>query len=166
MNRGSGRRTSGGAGRVAGQVAGQVAAGGLLVAGGLHLAWARGSSWPLPDRARLSEAVLGGDGLDQGGAAASYAVAGLLGTAAALVAGHPRHATRLRRSGVTVVAVTLAARGALGLAGRTDLVSPVSTGAEFRRLDRRLYAPVCLGLSAMTALSLRRAGSGQLLDSI
>jgi hypothetical protein len=42
----------------------------------------------------------------------------------------------------------------LGLAGRTDLVSPISTGQEFRRLDRRIYAPVCLGLAALSALSL------------
>jgi hypothetical protein len=161
----------------AAQIAGRVAAGGLLAAAGLHVAWGLGSSWPLSSRARLSEAVLGrdalsgddvggdglggddlgGDDLGRDGAAACYAVAGLLGTAAALVAGHPRRTPRLRDSGVIVLAAALAGRGLLGLAGRTDQVSPVSTGSEFRRLDRRVYAPICLGLAALAALSLRPA---------
>lgn len=84
-------------------------------------------------------------------AAACYAVAGLLGTAAALVAGRPNRFDRPRRVAVTGV---LASRGMLGLLGRTDLFSPTSTGDRFRRLDRRFYSPLCLTLAALTWLSL------------
>jgi Protein of unknown function (DUF3995) len=136
--------------------AGAAAAAGLLAIGALHAAWGAGSSWPMASRAELSRAVLGSRGLQRGGAAACYTVAGALGTAAALVAGWPKRAGRPRRVAVAGIAAVLAGRGALGLAGRTDLVSPVSTGQAFRRLDRRYYSPLCLTLSALTALSLRR----------
>jgi hypothetical protein len=138
------------------RVAGATAATTLLGIGVLHAAWGAGSSWPMDTRAELSDAVLGAQGLQRGGAMASFGVAGTLGVAAAAVAGWPRQADSLRRVAVMGVAVVLAARGGLGLAGRTDLVSPVSTGARFRRLDRRAYSPLCLALAALTALSLRR----------
>ncbi len=43
----------------------------------------------------------------------------------------------------------VARRGALGLAGRTDIVSPGSVSERFRRLDRRCYSPLCLALAAL-----------------
>ena len=49
---------------------------------------------------------------------------------------------------MTGIAGVLGGRGVLGLAGRTSVVSPDSDGARFRRLDRRFYAPLCLGLAA------------------
>jgi hypothetical protein len=48
------------------------------------------------------------------------------------------------------VAAVLSGRGLLGLAGRTDVVSPGSSSARFRRLDRRVYSPLCLALAALT----------------
>ena len=126
----------------------------LLGIGALHAAWGAGSSWPMATRTELSEAVLGSPGLERGGAAACYAVAGALGAGAALVAGWPAQLDRPRRVAVAGIAATLAGRGALGLTGRTHLVSPVSTGERFRRLDRRIYAPVCLTLAGLIALSL------------
>ena len=71
--------------------------------------------------------------------------------AAALVTGHPRARPGLARAGSAGVTATFALRGALGLAGRTDLVSPGSTSARFRALDRRCYGPLCLGLAALSA---------------
>jgi hypothetical protein len=134
--------------------AGTAVATALLGMAALHAAWGAGSSWPMADRAELSDAVLGSPGLQRGGAAACFAVAGTLGTGAALVAGWPRQLDRQRRGAVAVMAAVLAGRGVLGLAGRTALVVPVSTGARFRRLDRRIYAPLCLALAGLTALSL------------
>ena len=39
-------------------------------------------------------------------------------------------------------------RAAVGWAGKTDLVSPGSNSARFRRLDKRLYSPLCAALAA------------------
>ncbi|HMJ36036.1 MAG TPA: hypothetical protein VK501_19180 [Baekduia sp.] len=39
----------------------------------------------------------------------------------------------------------------MGLAGRTDLVSPGATSERFRSLDRGYYAPLCLTLAALAA---------------
>jgi hypothetical protein len=33
-------------------------------------------------------------------------------------------------------------------------MSPVSTGERFRRLDRRVYGPLCLPLAGLVGLSL------------
>jgi len=126
----------------------------LIGIGVLHAARGAGASWPMADRAELADAVLGAPGSEFGGASASYAVAGALGTAAALVAGWPGTLEQPRRVAVAGIAAILGGRGALGLAGRTNWVSPVSTGSRFRRLDRRVYAPLCLTLAALTALSL------------
>ena len=128
----------------------------LAGVGLLHVAWGKGSAWPMASRADLSDAVLGSPGLGgRRGAAACYAMGGILGLAAVMVAGGPERVERPRRVAVAGIAAALAGRGALGLAGRTDLVSPVSTGERYRRLDRRVYAPLCLTLAGLVALSLR-----------
>ena len=131
---------------------------GLLAIGGLHVVWATGSSWPLPDRAALADEVVGRPGGGVPPAAACLAVAGLLGTASACVAGQPSRWPRLSRLGAAVTTVTLGTRGALGLAGRTDLLSPGSSSDSFRERDRRIYSPLCMTLSALSlpALSARR----------
>jgi hypothetical protein len=53
-----------------------LAAAGLAGLAGLHVAWAAGSSWPLPDKAALSDAVIGRDTFPS--AAACLIVAGAL----------------------------------------------------------------------------------------
>jgi hypothetical protein len=45
----------------------------------------------------------------------------------------------------------LAVRGTLGLAGMTHVLSPGSTSARFRTLDRRVYSPLCLALAGLAA---------------
>jgi hypothetical protein len=137
------------------------ASAGLLVLAALHAAWGAGSAWPMADRQELAEAVVGAQQVPS--PAACYAVSAALASAAMLVAGLPRRRPVLRRIGVAGVAGVLAGRGALGLAGRTYLVSPGSTSARFTRLDRRVYSPACLalaGLSALAALPRRRAEPG------
>jgi len=126
----------------------RMAAVALLGLAGLHVAWGLGSTWPLADHAAFADAVVGRREVPS--SVASFAVASALGTASALAAGRPRRATTLRRLGVGGVVATLALRGALGVAGRTDLVSPGSASPRFRALDRRLYGPLCLALAALS----------------
>ena len=103
----------------------------------------------------LADVVTGRAGGSVPSPAACVAVAALLTCAAGLVAGWPGSLPRLRRVGAAGVAATLGVRGVCGLAGRTDLVSPGSTSARFRRLDRRYYSPLCLSLAAAAASSAR-----------
>jgi Protein of unknown function (DUF3995) len=125
----------------------------LFALAGMHAAWGAGSAWPLPDREALADAVIGAAEVPP--PAACFAVSAALAAAGALVAGWPggsRPASR--RLGTAAVVGVLAGRGALGLAGRTRLVSPTSTSARFARLDRRVYSPLCLALAGLSALSL------------
>lgn len=128
----------------------------LLAIGGLHVLWATSSRWPLPDRDRFADTITGRPAGKAPGPGACLAVAGLLGTGAALVAGHPRRAPGLSRAGSAGVVAVLAARGSLGLAGRTDLLAPGSSSERFRELDRRIYAPLCLTLAALAAPAAAR----------
>ena len=110
---------------------------GLGAIGALHVVWATGSPWPMRDRRLLTDAVVGSDGDQPPPPSACLAVAGLLATAAALVAGRPRALPRLSRVGAGAVVAVLATRGALGLAGRTDMLSPGSVSERFRRWTGR-----------------------------
>ena len=97
------------------------------------------------------------------GPAPCFTVGTALAAAGALTAGWPAGRPVLRRLGACGAVGVLAARGVLGLAGRTRLVSPASVSANFVRLDRRLYSPLCLalaGLSALSALPDRSSGAG------
>jgi hypothetical protein len=80
---------------------------------------------------------------------ACLAVAATLAAAAALVEGHPRSRPALARFGSGAVVAALTLRGGLGMAGRTDLISPGSTSVAFRSRDRQIYSPVCLALAAL-----------------
>ena len=124
----------------------------LLALSGLHVAWAAGSSFPFADRDALADAVVGARVVPSRGAC--LAVAAALAVAGALVAGAPVVPRRLRPLGIASVAVVLGFRGAVGLAGRTDLLSPGSSSDRFRRLDRRYYSPLCLALAAGALTSI------------
>jgi hypothetical protein len=113
--------------------------------GGLHVAWGLGSTFPLDDRAELADAVAGTTQFP--GRTKSFAVAGLLGAAAMVVAGPtfvPRRVAVLGRVGTAGV---LGARGALGLANRTGQAVGWTTSSRFNRLDRRYYGPLCIALA-------------------
>ena len=137
----------------------RIAAVGLAAIAGLHCVWATGSTWPLSSPEALNEKVAGRTSGALPSSSACLAVAAVLTTAAAFVEGHPRSRPGLARLGAGGVVATLTLRGGLGLAGRTDLVSPGSTSTAFRSRDRRLYAPLCLTLAALAlpaALPRRR----------
>jgi hypothetical protein len=125
----------------------------LFALAGFHVLWGRGSTFPFPDRDGLNDAVIGRGSTPSPGAC--FAVAGALTVAGALVADVAPLPRPIQRLGVTGVAVVLAARAAFGFSGRTDAVVPGSTSVRFRRLDRRVYSPLCLALAA-GALSARR----------
>jgi uncharacterized protein DUF3995 len=135
------------------------AASGLAAIAAVHLAWAAGSAWPLESRAALADAVIGRAEGEVPPPRDCAAVAALLAIAASLVAGRPRRWPTLRRRGVQAVSLSLAGRGAAGLSGRTELLSPGSCSPRFRELDRRLYSPLCLALALCSLPAARRGAA-------
>ena len=125
----------------------------LAAIGALHGLWATGSTFPFPDEQTMADTVAGTTRAP--GVPETVAVAGLLTAAAALVTDIAPLPRTIRRLGVGVVATVLAARGALGLAGRTDVLVPWTPSDRFVELDRRYYSPLCLALAAGAAVSLR-----------
>jgi len=123
----------------------------LLFLAAVHANWARGSPWPARDRVSLARAVIGSETLP--GAGPCIAVAGLLATASALVAGWPKDGSPVQRAGAAGVAVILVARGAAGLAG----LLPQERSAIFKRWNRRAYSPFCLALGALAAAGALRS---------
>ncbi len=116
---------------------------------GLHVAWGGGSTFPFRDAATLADTVVGQVSVPN--RLACNTVAGALVAAAALAADVPLGPRRLRQFGRIGVATVLAGRGALGLFGATEKVSPGSNSPRFRRMDRRFYTPLCFSLAAATA---------------
>lgn len=125
----------------------------LAVLGGLHAAWGLGSSVPFRDRAVLADTVAGTP--DVPAPTACFAVAGLLASAAALVADAVPVPTPLRRVGVVGVAAVLGVRGMCGLTGRTELLVGWKPSDKFVRLDRTSYGPLCMLLAAGALTSVR-----------
>jgi len=125
----------------------------------LHVRWARGSTFPFRSRAELNEAVIGRDASPS--PAACVAVAAALTGAAVVVGRSGTGGGPVPRTGAALVAAVLTTRAVFGLAGRTDLLVPGSVGVRFRRLDRRLFAPLCavLGAGAATAALAGRRGT-------
>jgi hypothetical protein len=121
----------------------------------LHGAWGLGSSWPLPDRVSLADAVMGTRDVPR--PAACFVVAGMLTVATSAVSGYPRSSPVLSRVGAASTVMVLAARGVLGLLGHTHLVSPGSDSERFGSLDRRLYSPACLLLAALSVPAVTRS---------
>jgi len=87
---------------------------------------------------------------------ACFAVAGALATGTALVANVIPMPPPIRRLSLLGMAAVFGVRGALGFSGKTALVSPGSDSEKFVRLDRRIYAPICLGLSVGSLVSIGR----------
>lgn len=132
----------------------------LAAIAGIHLLWARGSSFPFATRAELADAVVGTDEVPPPAACVAVAVA--LVSGAALVGGAPGIPRRLRRLGITGVVVALGGRAAFGFVGQTERLSPGSESSRFRELDRRIFSPLCLALALGAAAALadtRRAAT-------
>ena len=130
----------------------------LAAIAGLHLVWAF-SSWPLPDRRRYAEVVVGVAESELPGTGLTLLVAALLSVAAALIAGRGGALRRqgpawIYRWGTWTVAVVLLLRGFGGL-----VVSAVGLGAApdtFRHWDLVVYSPLCVLLGAAVAVVATR----------
>ena len=123
----------------------------LLAFAGLHVAWGVGSTFPFRTREELGDAVIGRQVTP--GPSQCAAVAGMLTVAAVAVERAHRRHTTLPRVVSAGVATTLAARATFGFAGRTDVLVPGSTSRRFRRLDRRVFSPICAALATGAALA-------------
>jgi hypothetical protein len=121
--------------------------------GGLHVAWGRGSTFPFPTDAELTDTVAGSSVVPS--PAACNAVAVALFAASALVIDVPIGPRWVRTTGRMVVAGVLGVRGAAGVSGRTSELVGWSVSPRFRRLDRRYYGPLCLALSLGAATARR-----------
>jgi hypothetical protein len=127
------------------RIAASMTAGVLAVLSAMHLAWGLGASTPFRSRDELADAVVGSNTVPP--PIACLAVAGALASGAALAAPMCSVAPGIRRPALHAMAAVFGLRGVLGLLGKTDVVSPGSNSERFLRLDRRLYAPLCLALS-------------------
>jgi hypothetical protein len=129
--------------------------GGVLAAlAVLHMAWGFGSPFPFRTRRQLADVVVGSSLVPP--PMACFAVAGALGTGAALVGNVMPIPPSTRRISLLGMAAIFGVRSALGFSGKTALVSPGSDSETFVRLDRRIYAPICLGLSIGSVVSTGR----------
>jgi len=125
----------------------------LATIAALHVGWAFGASFPFDDREKLADSVAGSSATP--GRRDCLLVAGLLACAAGLVAHVLPLGATARRAGVLGVALVLAGRGAVGIAGRTGSIVPWTPSAHFNGLDKRYYGPLCLLLSIGALLSVR-----------
>ncbi len=137
-------------------------AAGLAAAGGIHAAWAAGSTWPRQSEDELADLVVGKRPMPPRAASAGVAVALGGAAAAVLVAGHglpDRRLTRLARLAALITARVLRTRGGGGLVMAVVGSSTTAEDAaeEFRRNDLRFYSPLCLALSIGAARAARRA---------
>jgi len=129
----------------------------LLALALLHAYWGLGGIWPGTTPNTLAAQVFGGPpGTPFPPAAACYVVTALLALAAWLVltaAGVLPTlglSAGLVRLGAFGVASVLLLRGGLGYV----LPRLTSENPTFARLNRLIYSPLCLGLGALTVLSL------------
>jgi hypothetical protein len=133
----------------------RLTSGALISLAGLHVAWGLGSAFPFSDRSQLADSVVGTKEVPS--PLACFTVAAALAAGGALVQGVPRVPSPLRRCGLLAMAGVFGVRGTFGFFGKTDLMAPGSTSPRFRHLDRRVYAPLCIGLAlgALTALPVQ-----------
>jgi len=131
----------------------------LAAIAAIHAAWALGWRWPGYDDESLAERVMGA-GAQLPPEPAVWAVAALLGIAAAVVAavGAGRN-ERVLRAATWSVAGVLVVRGALSIP--IDLITGLDN--EFARLDLAVYSPLCLalGFGAATVARCSRAAQAK-----
>lgn len=118
----------------------------LFAIAGLHVAWGLGSSFPFRNRQELADSVVGTEEMPS--FVACMVVASALALAAVIVARIVPLPSRLRSAALGIVTTVFATRGVAGALGRTSALSPGSDSASFRRLDKRIYSPLCLWLAA------------------
>jgi hypothetical protein len=135
----------------------------LIGAGLLHLGWSVGLSWPAKSREALFESINGREKTPSAGVLAGLG-AGLVG-GGVLASGAGRY-SRLSRLGRCVLSQVLLARGLGGLlvdnkkimgqiqdkVPLPEVLDPEHRSDRFLDLQRRVYVPVLLSLSALVTL--------------
>lgn len=135
---------------------------GLGAAAAVHLAWARGSTWPRASNDELADLVIGTRPMPPRPASAAVGAA-LSGAAIGVaVAGHSARGGpvgRIAGLAALITARVLRARGlgGLGMAAAGASTSGADASEEFRVMDVRLYSPLCIGLSMGAARAAKRA---------
>jgi len=119
----------------------------LLAVAIAALIWAAGGSWPIRDKALLARTVIGRPGLTRVPKLTALAV-GLIALAAGItalsLADQDGGGIWLTLAGAAL-AVLFIGRGVLGFSAGWRAAHPEE---PFATLDRRNYAPLCLGLGA------------------
>lgn len=129
------------------------ASAGLAFVGGLHVAWGRGSSWPMKDRAELADAVVGGISVPS--PAACFVVGGGMIAAAALIAAGPGLPGRWTPVVRWCVGGALAARGVAGGRAATIMLGLPEPSKHFLNLDVAVYRPLCITFAALIWIAER-----------
>ncbi|MGW1183123.1 DUF3995 domain-containing protein [Streptomyces drozdowiczii] len=125
----------------------------LTADGLLHVLWSTGSTWPAGDARALSYAVLGIDAPFTPPVVLPLAAA-LFGGAALVTArarlGRTHRLGRLLQAGTLAIACGTALRGLAGIGWAVGLHTGLdaASGDTFQLLNRALYTPLCLLLSA------------------
>ena len=127
--------------------------------GVMHVLWGAGvTAWPGTDTRSLAERVVGGSTFPSPGAC--YVVAGLLGTASALMTMRSRvvdpKTFALSHLGTKTVGSVLLVRGLGGMV--VSALGVIDETAAFRRANLALYSPLCIALGAGAFWSSRRTG--------
>ena len=119
----------------------------LLAISIVHLMWAFGSHWPAADEKSLARTVTGFKNVDamppralSAAAAVAIFCAGLI----ALMMTNPAEDLLLTGIGGLLTLIFLGR----GIAGYTAFWRALTPEEPFATFDRKLYAPLCLGISA------------------
>lgn len=127
----------------------------LSVLGGVHLAWALGSTWPAANEGELARTVAGFRGIKaMPPRSASAAVGVCLGALAifVLALGQAPNVTPSMAIAGIAVAMIFIGRGMIGFTQGWRRRTPEE---PFATLDRRYYSPLCLLIGAgFLALSI------------
>ncbi len=133
---------------------GRIAGGlGLGLIGAIHVVWATGSSWPARTRPELARAVVGSEEMPGPVPSGIVAVGAL--AAGVAVSGAAGESGVVRTARVLAAAGVLARGGAGGVLACRLLKLP-EPGETFRRLDARVYRPLCLALGIALLIGARR----------
>lgn len=126
---------------------------GLASAAAAHLAWGRGSSWPMRTREELADVVVGSQQVPAAGEC--YAVAALTAAGAALVTGMGGGG-KLATGARWTLAAVLGSRGVVGGRAACSALRLPTPSDRFVELDNTVYRPLCLAIAGAAAISARR----------
>ncbi len=140
-----------------GDIAALAAAFVLAALGVLHVIWAVGLPWPLPNRTALALTVVGDSSQRMPGRLATAAIAGLLVFAAIWVLSLRGFVLPQPRAGLVSVAITWGMVAVLALRGIGGFfeaaLRPAILGTPYLRWSLRLYSPLSAALAGAVGLA-------------